>query len=336
MSPVQTFFAWFVPVAVVAAYGALAYEFRRRLVDRYDRPHGYESRLIEELIGRGLGWPLAALLALGGAALLVGLWPITPSLARFFIAILQLALITWAVACSLYALRIYAEHGPEDSLLAHRGISTIVRVTVFFIAGLLALEVAGLGVLGAVIIVAAISLTVALAMRDSFGNFFAGFCLTLDRPVQPGDVIRLETGETGRVDSLGWTSARLVTPQGNVIHIPNRKLLDATVTTISRGGGATFVDAIVTLHPDAPLEKAKKSAGVVARAVIKAEEDFAGEGEPTLSVDSLNGGITLRVSLPARNLAACEPLRDAFLTALAKRYQTEKIGFGSKPAGHAE
>lgn len=328
------FFAWFVPLLIVAGYAVGAYALRHWLVERFDRPGEIESRAAEELVGRALGWPLVALLALGGAALLVGLWPLSPPHASFLFAVLRLALIGLAVALALMALRIYAEHGGEDSLLANRAVAAMARGALFFFAVLFAIQVLGLGVLPAVILFAALALMVALAMRDAFGNFFAGICLSLDRPIHKGDIIRLATGEMGRVEMIGWTSTRLASLQGSALHVPNRKLLDGTIATLSRGQAASLVEARVMIAADASLEKAKKSAGIVARAVQRAESEFAGEGEPAISVESISAdGIALRIAIPARNFAAAGPLRDALLTALAKRFQSDKIHFAGRSNG---
>lgn len=325
--------AWIVPILLTCVYAALAVMFRQWLIDRYDRPTASGDRLAEELTARALGWPLTALLGIVGAALLFGLWPIRGSFSVFTFGTIRLAFIAWFVACGFEMLRVQAQAGPEDSLLAHRGIVAVLRAVMALFGTVIALEILGIAMMPVIIFVSAIGLVVALAMRESLGNFFCGFCLTLDRPVKPGDVVRLESGETGRVESLGWTSARVVTPQGRAVSIPNRKILDSMVTTLAHEGQETPVEIRVTLDAEAPVEKAKKSALNAAKAVMKSEVNLAGSAEPLVLIDEISAaGLEVRIVLTARSIATVEALRDAFLTSLARRYQSEKIAFSSTHA----
>ena len=75
------------------------------------------------------------------------------------------------------------------------------------------------------------SLAVALALQDTLANFFAGLYLLADRPVRPGDYVKLsEGGAEGYVESIGWRSARLRTLKGNTVIVPNQKLSQNILT----------------------------------------------------------------------------------------------------------
>ncbi len=47
------------------------------------------------------------------------------------------------------------------------------------------------------------SLSVALALQDTLSNFFSGSYLLIDRPVRPGEFVRLDSGQEGYVDAIG-------------------------------------------------------------------------------------------------------------------------------------
>ena len=74
------------------------------------------------------------------------------------------------------------------------------------------------------------SLAVALALQDTLANFFAGLHLLADRPVRPGDYIKLHEGEEGFVETIGWRSSRLRTTKNNIVVVPNQKLSQAILT----------------------------------------------------------------------------------------------------------
>jgi len=78
------------------------------------------------------------------------------------------------------------------------------------------------------------SVAVALALQDTLGNFFAGLYLLADRPVNPGDYIRVEpSGPEGFVVRIGWRSTLLRNGLNNMAVLPNSTLAKAVVTNFS-------------------------------------------------------------------------------------------------------
>jgi small-conductance mechanosensitive channel len=68
------------------------------------------------------------------------------------------------------------------------------------------------------------SLAVALALQDTLSNFFSGIYLLVDKPVRPGEFIRLESGQEGYVEAIGWRATLLRTLVPSVIIVPNATL----------------------------------------------------------------------------------------------------------------
>jgi small-conductance mechanosensitive channel len=78
------------------------------------------------------------------------------------------------------------------------------------------------------------SLSVALALQDTLSNFFAGVYLLIDKPIHPEDFIRLEGGQEGYVDAIGWRSTHLRTLAPSTIIVPNAALSKAVITNFGR------------------------------------------------------------------------------------------------------
>jgi len=80
--------------------------------------------------------------------------------------------------------------------------------------------------IGALIAVLGVgSLAVALALQDTLGNFFAGVHLLADRPVRPGDYIKVDgTDIIGTIEEIGWRSTRIRTWDNNIVYVPNSKM----------------------------------------------------------------------------------------------------------------
>ena len=77
------------------------------------------------------------------------------------------------------------------------------------------------------------SVAVALALQDTLSNTFAGFYIMLDQPVRVGDYVKLDSGEEGRVQRIGWRSTWLQALANNLVVVPNSKLARASVTNYS-------------------------------------------------------------------------------------------------------
>jgi small-conductance mechanosensitive channel len=109
-------------------------------------------------------------------------------------------------------------------------VSRIVTVIIYAVGGLLILDnlgielsplLAGLGIGG---------LAVALALQPTLSNFFAGTYVVADGSIGVDDFIELEGGTMGQVVDIGWRVTKIQTPAGNVVIIPNGKLVDSIVT----------------------------------------------------------------------------------------------------------
>jgi len=73
-------------------------------------------------------------------------------------------------------------------------------------------------------------LAVALALQDTLSNLFAGFYVSVARQIRIGDFVKIDAGQSGYVQDIGWRSTTLRELGGNLIFIPNNKLAQSIVT----------------------------------------------------------------------------------------------------------
>ncbi len=76
-------------------------------------------------------------------------------------------------------------------------------------------------------------LAVALALKDTLENLFAGIYLLTDKTIRVGDFVRLDSGQEGFVSDIGWRTSKFRTTSNNTIIIPNSKLASTMVTNHS-------------------------------------------------------------------------------------------------------
>lgn len=77
------------------------------------------------------------------------------------------------------------------------------------------------------------SVAVALALQETLSNLFAGLYLLVDRPISPGDYMKLDSGHEGYVLHVGWRSTSIRTLQNNMVVVPNSTLSKAVITNYS-------------------------------------------------------------------------------------------------------
>ncbi len=109
----------------------------------------------------------------------------------------------------------------------------IVRAIFALLALIIVLENLGISLTAVWTTLGVGSVAVALALQETLSNFFAGVYLVVDRPMSPGDYIKLDTGHEGFVVRVGWRSSLLRTRENNLIVIPNSTLAKAVITNYS-------------------------------------------------------------------------------------------------------
>ncbi len=106
----------------------------------------------------------------------------------------------------------------------------LARLTVIIIGILILLNSLGMSITPILTALGVGGLAVALGLQDTLANFFAGFYVSLAGYVRLGDYIKLNSGEEGYVNDIGWRSTTIKALANNLIIIPNSKLAQAIVT----------------------------------------------------------------------------------------------------------
>lgn len=119
-------------------------------------------------------------------------------------------------------------HIPSVSLIV-----TVAKAVVVTVGLLVALSSLGIAIAPVLTALGVGGLAVALALRDTLANLFAGLQILASRQIRPGDFIKFEGGE-GCVEDVSWRNTAIRDLGGSLIVVPNEKL---SQTTITRWGG---------------------------------------------------------------------------------------------------
>jgi len=119
--------------------------------------------------------------------------------------------------------------------LFYKRLVPIVRIVLWVFAAYLIIRVIfQVDYQGLVAAAAAVGVAVGFAAQDLLKNLFGGLILVFDQPFQAGDKIRVG-GTYGEVVSIGLRSTRIVTPDDNLVSVPNAEVVDHQVANANAG-----------------------------------------------------------------------------------------------------
>ncbi len=106
---------------------------------------------------------------------------------------------------------------------------------------------------------ASIGVAVGFASQDILKNIFGGIIILIDRPFKSGD--KIEVGSYyGEVVEIGLRSTRIVTPDDNLVSIPNSDIMNSSVSNANAGESNCQVVTEIFLPLNADTTKCRNIA----------------------------------------------------------------------------
>jgi small-conductance mechanosensitive channel len=148
--------------------------------------------------------------------------------------VIVIALFTYLIRGVTWLLDSLAERSATRRLF-YKKLAPIVRIVLWVFAGYLIIRVIfQIGADGIFAAAAAVGVAVGFAAQELLKNLFGGLILVFDQPFQVGDKISV-AGTYGEVVSIGLRSTRIVTPEDNLVSVPNAQVVDGQVANANAG-----------------------------------------------------------------------------------------------------
>ena len=182
------------------------------------------------------------------------------------LAVFAVALVT-ANILSGFA-RIRAER--IESVLPVTSITeNIIRIVVYGVGTLIILNKLGISIAPILATLGVGGLAVALALKDTLSNFFAGFHIVATKQIRVGDYLKLSSAEEGYVNDISWRTTKIRTLGGNLVLVPNAKLTELIVTNYTLPDKDMAVSVDLGVHHDSDLAKVERVTCEVAAEVMR-------------------------------------------------------------------
>jgi len=149
----------------------------------------------------------------------------------------------------------------------------VIKGIVLILGGLLILSFLGISIAPLLTALGVGGLAVALALKETLENLFAGLYLVTDQTIRVGDWVKLEGGQVGRVDDIGWRTTRIFSDNNNTVILPNSRISQSIVVNYSLPDERVAVSIVVPAGPEADPQKLEQILLEVAR---KGSEDIVG------------------------------------------------------------
>jgi len=148
----------------------------------------------------------------------------------------------------------------------------------------------------------------------------------LDRPVKVGDYVRLETGDEGFVDTIGWRSTRIRLWSNYVVVLPNSRLTTSAITNmvLNHTETSVYIRGCVGYQND--LDHVERVLIEVGHEVAARVEGAEPAIDPLVRYQDFGEvNIAFQVVLKVRDFVAQYALKHEYIKAIHRRFREEGI-----------
>ncbi|MFE7329096.1 mechanosensitive ion channel family protein [Streptomyces sp. NPDC057565] len=202
----------------------------------------------------------------------------------------------------------------------------ITRVVVLAMGFLVMLETLGVSIAPLLTALGVGGLAVALALQDTLANLFAGVHILASKTVQPGDYIRLSSGEEGYVVDINWRNTVVRQLSNNLVIIPNAQLAGTNMINFSRPEQQLSIMVQVGVGYDSDLEHVERVTTEVVENVMTDITGAVPDHEPAVRFHTFGDSrINFTVILGVGEFSDQYRIKHEFIKRLHERFRAEGI-----------
>ncbi|MGI5460016.1 mechanosensitive ion channel family protein [Streptomyces sp. CA-249302] len=317
-------------IAGIALAAGLLAAFLLRMLMRWLGKHADRTRWSgDDVIVDALRTVVPWSAIVGGAAAAGGVLPLTRTVQNHVNQVLTVVLI---FVVTVTAARVIAGlvRAVTTSRSGVAGSATIfvniTRVLVLAIGFLVVLQTLGISIAPLLTALGVGGLAVALALQDTLANLFAGIHILASKTVQPGDYIRLSSGEEGYVEDINWRQTTVRALSNNLVVIPNGQLAKTNMTNFMRPEQQLTILVQVGVAYDSDLEQVERVTMEVIAEVMTEVTGAVPDHEPAIRFHTFGDSrIGFTVILGVGEFSDQFRIKHEFVKALHKRYREEGI-----------
>lgn len=205
-------------------------------------------------------------------------------------------------------------------------ITNLISVVIYILGFLVILDSLGMQITPILTALGVGGLAVALALKDTLENLFAGLQLVATKKINIGDMIRLDSGDEGVVTDLTWRYTTIRTLPGNMVIVPNSKLSMAIVMNYTQPTSDQPVAVPVGVAYGSDLERVERIAIEVATEIQTTVDGAVRDFQPLVRFTGFgDSSVTFNLVLRAVSFQDQFLVRSEAIKRLHARFQAEQI-----------
>jgi small-conductance mechanosensitive channel len=214
----------------------------------------------------------------------------------------------------------------HDLVRFTQGVGSVLVHSIVYVIGILVLlDSFGVSITPVIASLGLGSLAVALALQPTLENFISGFQLLVDQPLKIGNYVKLESGEEGFVEKVGWRSTWVRQGVNNMIILPNKSLVNARLLNYDYPSPETIIPVPMSVHYTSDLAKVERVVVEVATEVLRSSQG-AVEFAPVVRFTKFDAsGINFVAVLKSKTFLDGNLLTHDFIKAISSRFARENI-----------
>lgn len=188
------------------------------------------------------------------------------------------------VACANLVSRVFTGYilGTAVSVKSTGLLNSVVKGTIYLIGLIIILNIFGVSIAPLITALGIGGLAVALALKDTLENLFAGIHIMAEKSIRVGDFVRLETGQEGYVEDISWRTTRIRMIPNNMLIIPNSKLAQSIVVNYFLPDKKMSIQIPVSVSYSSDPDKVEKILREEAKKATAEIEGLLAEPEPSV------------------------------------------------------
>ncbi|MEU8797729.1 mechanosensitive ion channel family protein [Spirillospora sp. NPDC048819] len=169
-------------------------------------------------------------------------------------------------------------------------------------------------------------LAVALALQDTLSNLFAGVHVLAAKTIEPGDYIKLATGQEGYVVDINWRNTSIRTLSDNIEVIPNMRFSDTILTNFHRPAQDMSILVYAKVAYDVDLDRFEEILTEVGHDVMKEVQGGVAGSDVLVRFDDFNDStVGFHVILRSSEFGDQFRIKHEFLKRLHRTIRDEGI-----------
>ncbi len=214
-----------------------------------------------------------------------------------------------------------------DSAVASTSIlNNVIRAIVLTMALVTVMNTLGISITPLLGVIAGSSVGITLALQQPLSNLFAGMMLLASNKVQPGDYIRLATGQEGYVTDILWHTTYIRELTNNIICVPNAVMVSAILTNFNEPERELSLLIDLAVEFDEDLEHVERVTLEVANAVMREVVGGVPEFECLMRYNAIREyAVGFTVIIRSTEFGNQFLLKHELLKRLMQRYREEQI-----------